>query len=363
MTLQLSPDEKVVFDAVKYLPAISIMMPFEPKLSSKNELEYRMKMAMSKVESELSDTYPAEKTRPLINRLHQLAGNLNYNTHKKSIAIFLSPMVEKVFYLDIRVEEKMVIDETFEIRDLVYNKKQTIQYLLLLLSADLSTMYLGDSSGLLLIKSNHASQLTEKDMPEKVANFTDAESKKEISLNRFLHQMDQGLSIILKAYPLPVFVLGAEKVLGYFKKQTVHEKSIVQYVHGNYNEAKEDDIRKVIEPYIQNWRQVRDLDLLHQLESARDVKKLAYGINEVWHTAEHQNCRLLVVEKDFMYPARKADEPGIIYPENEFSGNPFYIKDAVDDVMQKVLENGGDVEFVDNGVLGEYGRIALIQYF
>ena len=45
------------------------------------------------------------------------------------------------------------------------------------------------------------------------------------------------------------------------------------------------------------------------------------------------------------------------------SNNPFYIKDAVDDIMEKVLQNGGDVEFVENGVLKDYERIALIQYY
>jgi hypothetical protein len=46
-------------------------------------------------------------------------------------------------------------------------------------------------------------------------------------------------------------------------------------------------------------------------------------------------------------------------PYNKFS----YIKDAVDDVMEKVLETGGDVEFVEEGLLKEYQHIALIQYY
>ncbi|MEI8059611.1 MAG: hypothetical protein WCG67_05590 [Ferruginibacter sp.] len=49
----------------------------------------------------------------------------------------------------------------------------------------------------------------------------------------------------------------------------------------------------------------------------------------------------------------------ITEPYNKFS----YIKDAVDDVMEKVLENGVDVEFVDDGVLKDYHRIALIKYY
>lgn len=86
-------------------------------------------------------------------------------------------------------------------------------------------------------------------------------------------------------------------------------------------------------------------------------------MEDVWQTATHKNSRLLLVEKSFVYAARQGAEPGIIYKEELPGEYPFYIKDAVDDVIQKVLENGGDVEFVDDGSLSDYDRIALIQYY
>ena len=365
MKMHLLNDEKQVFESVKYLPAISVILPFEPRINPKAELEYRVKMALRKVEQQLLETYPAEKALPVLHRLTQLLNTLNYYSHKKGIAIFLSPVIEKLFYLDVPVTEKIVIDESFEIRDLVYARKQMKQYLVLVLHANKATMYLGNGAELHLIKSNHADHFSidEKDLSEKVANFTDPESREEILLNKFLHQMDQGLSVILKSYPLPVFILGTERVFDHFKKITKNEKAIVQFIHGNGETATESNIMEGIAPFIDNWQKVKELDLLHQLEKARDVKKLAIGINEVWNMAEHKNCRLLVVEKDFMYSARKDSSPDEIYSVDQFSESVFYIKDAVDDVMQKILEGGGDVEFVDNNVLEKYGRIALIQYF
>lgn len=46
-----------------------------------------------------------------------------------------------------------------------------------------------------------------------------------------------------------------------------------------------------------------------------------------------------------------------IEPYGRFS----YIKDAVDEVIEKVLENGGDVKFVDKDVLKDCHGIALLQ--
>jgi hypothetical protein len=86
-------------------------------------------------------------------------------------------------------------------------------------------------------------------------------------------------------------------------------------------------------------------------------------MRDVWREAMHQKGRLLVVEKNYMYAAQHGSKEDIIYktvePYNKFS----YIKDAVDDVIEKVLENGGDVEFVDESVIKDYHHIALVQYY
>ncbi len=347
-------DEQVLIGA-NYAPAVSILAAFEPKMWPKSELDHKLKLSLAKAEKELLARYTSEQALPVIRKLQDIVHNLNYYTHKKSIAIFASPMIEKVFYLDIPVEDKVVIDESFEIRDLVYSKKQTIQYLILLLSGKLSKTYLGNCSRFVLIKSNVPASIHayERDMPEQVTHFTDQHKHREIVLDKFLHHMDEGLSQILQSYPLPVFVMGTEKVTGHFKKITKNSKSIIQYIHGNYEDASESEIAGIVRPYVADWNRVRQQNLLQQIEKAMDCDRLVWGINGVQDAAAHKNGRLLIVEKDFMYPGRQAGDSGI----------PFYIKDAVDDVMEKVLESGGDVEFVDNDLLKEYDRIALIKYF
>ncbi len=365
MTHVFSPDEKAVLSAVKYLPAVSLILPFEPKLSPRPELEYRLKMAVNKTEKELMANYPPEKVQPLMDKLRKLVGGINFSTHKKSLGIFISPVVEKMFYLDIPVEEKLIVDESFEIRDLVYQKKQEIEYLVLMLSAKKSLMFLANNSDMKLVKSNLAEHLyiAEKDLAERVANFSDPEARAEIILDKFLHQMDEDLSLMLKAYPLPVFVLGAERVIGHFRKLSKHKHDITEYIVGNYEEMPVPEIFNMVLPYVSNWRHVKQVGLLQQLEKAMNARKLAYGMDEVWQAATNKNSRLLLVEKGFVYAARQGADPDIIYKEELPSDYPFYIKDAVDDVIQKVLENGGDVEFMDDGSLAGYGRIVLIQYY
>lgn len=44
-------------------------------------------------------------------------------------------------------------------------------------------------------------------------------------------------------------------------------------------------------------------------------------------------------------------------------GHPFCISDEIDQLIEKVLECGVDVEFVDDGSLKEYQGIAMIKEY
>ena len=70
----------------------------------------------------------------VLQKLKYIIKNLDFSTHKKSIAIYVSPVFEKVLYLNIEVEERIVLDKSFHIQDLIKNKKELHQYLLLQLT-------------------------------------------------------------------------------------------------------------------------------------------------------------------------------------------------------------------------------------
>lgn len=332
MTLPLH-DEKEVLD----LPGISIMLPFEPKMTVKRELEYKLQRIAGQVESYLSGNYVDETVTTMMNRLNHLIKSLNYSTYKKSIAIYLSPLMEKVYYLDIPVEEKLVLDEPFRIRDLVDNKKELHRYLVLVLSHARSRLYKGDDNRFVRLASNSPAQVAgcRREAPARLA---DPLYYREVMLDKFLRYADHSLGLILKAYQLPLFVMATEKVMAHFKKITHYAHRITGYIHGNYEEASEAEIRKAIAPHVADWQKIREADLLLRLDAARGKGKLATGIKKVWQAAAEKKGRLLVAEKN-------------------------YLCAAVDEVIEKVLENGGDVDFVADDALADCGHIALIQYY
>lgn len=353
-----------VINATHYAPAVSVILPFEPKMSSKNELKHRVQLALANVHRQLTKNYTEDTVLAMKQKLDELQNIIDYSSFKKSIAIYASPVFQKIYYLDIAVEEKIIIDDSFEIRDLVFAKKDLHKYLILVLAEDHYRFIIGNTTQFIHIITNGAgNREPERDLPEKVGNFSDTSRQKETELHQFLHLTDHCLGRVLTSWDLPLFVMGPERVTGHFKKISHHNNRVICYVTGAFEKAGEHEIGKVLAPYVADWRNVCQQNVLQKLEAAVNENKVSAGVHNVWRDAQQKNGRLLVVEKNYMYAAVKdAVTEDMIQPREE-EGNPYYIKDAVDDIIEKVLQNGGDVEFVDEGLLTPYRQIALIRFF
>ena len=92
------------------------------------------------------------------------------------------------------------------------------------------------------------------DAPERVANFTDPKHRKQINIEKFMHQVDKWLGSIEHAEQLPVLLLAPEKVAGRFKKISKNDERIVAYIHGNFDDLTIVQLKKLVEPYIERMR-------------------------------------------------------------------------------------------------------------
>lgn len=149
--------------------------------------------------------------------------------------------------------------------------------------------------------------------------------------------------------------------MGYFKTLTKHCTKITGFISGNFDDATESYLQKTLEPFIQNWGSVKETNLLNKLAAAHNECRLAAGIYDVWTQANHKHGQLLIVEKDFHCPALKYANGETVFCNNDKKNGGLITRELVDNIIEKVLENGGDVEFVDE--LKEYNHIALIEYY
>ena len=351
MKAHISQDVQEVMEAVHYRPSITLLVPCKARIGMKEEMQQYLKLEADKIRKQLSAEYPADVVSLVMKKMNSLFAGIEYDEQKKSIAFFVSPVFSKLFYLDVPVEEKLIIDEMFEIRDLVYSRKRLGKYLLLVLGAKELAVYLIDAvNWVKILVDTDQSLSSAADTPhDKVANFSDNNSMGEKEIQKFLHYADRVLKTVLDTHQLPLLVMGDDKIIGYFRKITRYAENIVEYIHGDHLHDTVPHLQKIIQPYLRNRDRVLQQQVYMQLEDAASRDKLVTGIKNVWQEAKQKNAKLLVVERNYMYYA-------------EVGGTGLQERDKVDEVIRYVQECGGDVAFVDQDVLSECHHIALIRY-
>jgi release factor family 3 len=334
-------------------PTVAVVMPFDPKMTLKPKLETAVKRIMETVEKALLANHSSEEAMPALKHLQQGLRGLNYSTHKQSVAVFASTDTARATYMDFPVDERIIIDTPFRVRDLADCKPAGKEYLLMLLSGTHSRMYRkAIDNGLQLIKSNTPQSIYAwlNEPPTRSGNFSDPDERHEVMLNKFMHHMDEGLDAVLKIYPLPVFVAGTDRITGHFASITRHQRNIAGYLHKHCMDCSETELEEMLRPQLDNWHQLRQQLLLLTMEKAAEAGKLVCGIDEVRKAARCSNSRVVIIERT--PNAEGNDSPATFYTEN-----------ILDQLVEKVLENGGVVEKLDPGLLGKYGPIALIRYY
>lgn len=95
MNLQEDPEMP---DAANSLPQISLVFPFEIKMTQQRALMDMLTLAADKEEKKLASKYPEERLRPVIKKLRQLIADIQCRHDQMSLCILVSPLTEKVFY-------------------------------------------------------------------------------------------------------------------------------------------------------------------------------------------------------------------------------------------------------------------------
>ncbi len=357
INLPASPSINKIIEPGLYQPAISIILPFEPKMVPKSELIDQLKGALETVHRHVAKSVQNDSTALVMQKLRKVVRNLNFSTYTKSIVIYVSPVLEKVLYLDIAVEPKVTVNEPLDIRELVLAKKQSRQYLVVHISEFSSNIYRGDGEKLTKIKSNilYSGQ---KKQPLSSKNTNDSAEQR---LNRISEISDQGLIAILRAYPLPVFVVGSRRTVSYFKQNTSVKQKILEYLYTNGDLASEKDIANAIKPLVVDWDNVQQKYLRQLLENVKSLQNLATGIGNVWKMASKWTGSLLMVEENYRHTEQLLESEEGLYTSKEPYSRYSHIRNSVDYIIEIVLENGGDVEFVKQQVLEDCKNIALVR--
>jgi len=326
-------------------PSVSIFLPFNPKMKSKSSIAATLQVAVDKVEEKLFDDFSFEMALVVMHKLRAILKDLNFSSHKRSLAIFVSPVFEKVFYLNTELEEKVLVGTSFHIRDLVKSRKELQEYLILKMSDNECRIYANQSGEMETIF---------------LYRLDKGWNASEVTAQNFLQRIDNTLHFILESHRLPLFVLANKSLMNHFRGITKHASSIIEFISDENEDPAADDIKHLMAPYLRDWQTIKQKLIASQLRDAIKNCKLSAGMSNVFRMAEKRNSRILLVEEDYAYPSENRNNEELIFKATQPYSRYSYIKDAVDEVIEKILDRDGDVEFVSKRMIEKHDHIALV---
>jgi hypothetical protein len=343
-------------------PVVSILAPVQRHRPGNPEDPIRLRdladRARRRLHTELGDRESAE----IVRRIDDAVASVDLRHPSDGIAVFVAPGETHVFALGFPVPERVEIDETFATRDLVRGLARTPRYRLLALGEKPTRLFDGAGTVLTEHQGHGFPCFVEGARGEPLASggFTVHSSRSEAQHRAFFHHVDQALDKVTVQDPLPLLVAGTERDLAYFDDVTSHGASVIGRLTGNHEDTSPDELARLAAPLLEDalasWR----AGVVDELGEAIGPGRGMVGIKPVWDATLAGRARVLLVEEDFVYPARVVD--GRLEPAGD-PDTPGVIDDAVDELIELVLDRGGDVVIIEPGALGVHGPVAaLLRY-
>lgn len=345
-------------------PAVSLLMPTHRTWPDNQQDPIRLRNLLSETRRRLEEDerVPREVATQVYDEIATAAERVDLRHTADGLALFASPGQVHVRMLDTTVQERVVIAGTYEVRDVVADAARRHRYWALVLSEQPTRLWSGDGSDLVEVAS-HGFPFTLEGpggtfgLPR---DFGQEPTRQLVRRQRqFFHDVAGGLAEVENLDSRPVFVLGVDRYLAFFAERWA--RPIAGTVSGSYDQAGAHQIYQLLAPKLAEFTAMEQAAALQSLDVARGANRFAAGLPEVWVLAQQGRGAHVLVEENYHSPAWVHGDH-LHPPEQEPhpDGPATLIDDAVDDIVEAVARQGGEVTFVADDALAEDGRIALI---
>lgn len=339
------------------IPALSILLPTHRTSPDNRQDPIRVKNLVDEATQRLSEEFSGRELEPLLKQLDALVSTIDYPHTLDGLALYVSHDFAQLYYLPFTIPARVVIDQTFATRDLVYGMHRAQRYWVLLLSQASTRLLAGTGETLEEVHDkNFPMQMTGPGATAPLPYSADS-SYLDDRHRRFFQQVDGAFTTYAQDEELPIIVGGVDRQISFFREVSQHASLIAGTLTGNFDIATTHELAPQAWDVVQSVRKAQQDDALQALDQAMSAQAVVSTIGEAWRLAQEGRGKLLLVEKNYHVPAIVAEDGSLELVEQP--GGTEVMDDAVDEIIEAVLAKGGKVAIVDDGSLSIHQRIAL----
>src|ERR1035437_6579963 len=374
-TEKLLGEELLTMQKEKGKICISIIVPTHRLSPERRVDKLEVERALDNARQFLQFKYAEPNIKPLLQALDELYQDIDFTHNSDGLGLYVSPNIKFSVQFPFPVDEKVMVGDNFELRDLLYKVNYANPYFVLLLTEKVVRLFEGTWDELNEINDKNFPKEYEEEYiynpPSRgtpyaghahVRNFEkDKSALEEIRFKDFFRHTDELLNDYLVGNT-PLILLGTEKELAWFGNISVHKKHIINKIAGSYNYSNLTQLADIAWPTMRLHLDNEKIQLIKEFNEKIGMSLGVSGIQNIWSAAKEGKAFKLLVEKDYRCPGFVDRDEYHLYLRPPQTPHKV-LADAVDDIIEMVLEKNGQVFFVDNGMLKDYQLIALITRY
>lgn len=354
-----------LLQSVTQAPCVTISLPTHRTAPDNLQDRIRLKNLVVQASERLSNDYGQRQIADVLTQLEQLVAEIDVQKNLDGLVLCVNQDMARSFVLPFSVQERVVVDDTFYTRDLVYGMNRTVNYWVVTLNENATRLFRGIND--LLIEHNEFGFPMMHTGPGGTTSLSDGiginrSAERDDAHRQFFRAVDAGVHAVRTHEALPLVVVGVDRFVTFFHEVTDHADAIMATIHGSHDTSTVHQLAAVVWPAVQTHASQLGIKALNELQVAIGGKRMVATMPEVWRVAHEGRGQHLLVEREFVYPGR-VDASGLTLTAATDSTASGVLDDAVDELITQVMATGGQVTFVNPGDLHEYQHIALITRY
>ncbi len=348
---------------VRGYPALTITMPSHRTFPENKQDAVRLKNLVTQATDRLLKEFGKRDIPGLLHNLDEAVASVDHNMNLDGIALYVNKDIFRVYQLPFTPMERVVVDETFLTRDLVFSLNRSSRYWLLVLSEKPTRLFEGFRDNVVEVREGgfpmeHKGPGGSTALPG--GRGVRKSAYRDEYHQQFFRSVNTALTEFISDDPLPLVITGVDKFVSMYKD--ISAFPIEGVIKGSHDRTAAHELGKAAWPLVEKYLSGRRDQLLGELAKAVKDGTVLSTMGDIWPAALQGRGKTLLVEEGFHYPAT-VDESGMKIEPSENPEAPGVIDDAVDEIIEAVIAARGDVVFVPDGTLTEHQRMALMVRF
>jgi len=349
-------------------PAISILMPTHRSFPDNKQDSITLKNLVKHTEERLLSQMDKRDVWPFMEVIHAAVEAHDHSHNLDGLALFAGAGRADIVRLPFKVTERTIIDRNFATRDITRGLFDAVNYFIVVISREHGRLFQAYNERL-VHEFDHGTDLQNDNFPIKNSTLystsghdrSQAPSEDNL-LKEFLNRVDKSLQEIQRTRGsdrLPVFVIGDARNVGLFRQVCDRPDDLVGDVtHAADLQADAQVLVADAQAAVARHREATESDAMAQRGQARGANRLLTDLTDIYRAANEGNAERLYVCRGYIQPGVIDVEARTLTASDDATAEGL-TDDVVDELIEMVQANGGDIAFLSKDTLGDDAPLAL----